>query len=284
VISGLHSPLSSRPGVSLRFQRGSPGEFNPIHGLPASDGAPSSLSKPGHRLSRYNISAGAFHCISWHAPWLGGRSDDEENMNFMRLHWFDIGLALAVITGGILLLVKPNPLSLLLWVSLISLFLHQFEEYRYPGYFPGMMNAVMFSSKEPDRYPHNTNTALVVNVFVGWLPYLLAAVFGARALWLAIATMLISLGNFVAHTFIFNIRGKTRYNPGMFTAVVLFLPIAATFGYLVIKGNLATPGDWIVGVVLGVALNFIGILKVIDWLKDRNTNYVFPKRSLLPSK
>ena len=205
-------------------------------------------------------------------------------MNFMRSHWFDMGLGLAAITGGILLLVRPNPLSLLLWVSLISLFLHQFEEYRYPGYFPGMMNTVMFSSKEPDRYPHNANTALIVNVFVGWLPYLLAAVFGARAIWLGIGTMLISLGNFVAHTFLFNIRGKTRYNPGMFTAVFLFLPIAATFGYLVIKGNLATPIDWIVGVILGVALNFIGILKVIDWLKDRNTKYVFPKRSLLPSK
>jgi hypothetical protein len=169
-------------------------------------------------------------------------------MNFMRLHWFDIGLGLALITGGILVQLKLNPLSLLLWVSLISLFLHQFEEYRYPGYFPGMMNTVMFSSKQPDRYPLNTNIA------------------------------------FIAHTFLFNIKGKTLYNPGMFTAIVLFLPIAAYFGYLLIKGNLATPIDWIVGVILGVALNFIGILKLIDWLKDENTRYIFPKRSLLPSK
>jgi hypothetical protein len=205
-------------------------------------------------------------------------------MDFMRLHWFDVGLGLALITGASLLLQRPGPLSLLLWASLIALFLHQFEEYRFPGYFPGMMNTVMFSSKEPDRYPHNTNTALIVNVFVGWLPYLLAAVFGARLLWLGIATMLISVGNVMAHTFLFNIRGKTLYNPGMVTALVLFLPIAAYFGYLVVQGNLATPIDWVVGVALGVALNFVGILKVIDWLKDENTRYIFPKRSLLPSK
>ena len=204
-------------------------------------------------------------------------------MNFIRLHWFDVGFALALITGGILLLLKLTPLSLLLWISLISLFFHQFEEYRYPGYFPGMMNSVMFASEQPDRYPLNTNIAFIINVCVGWLSYFLAAIFVERALWLGIATILVSLGNFIAHTFLFNIKGKTLYNPGMFTAIVLFLPIAAYFGYLLIKGNLATPIDWTVGVILGAALNFIGILKLISWLKDENTRYIWPQRSLLPS-
>ena len=204
-------------------------------------------------------------------------------MNFMRLHWFDLGFAFALVTGGILALNKLNPLSFLLWVSLISLFLHQLEEYRYPGYFPGMMNKVMFSSKQPDRYPLNTNTAFIINVFVGWLSYFLAALFGERALWLGIATILVSVGNFIAHSFLFNIKGKTFYNPGMLTAIILFLPIAMYFGYLLIQGNLATPVDWIVGIALGIVLNFIGILKLIDWLKDENTEYVFPKRFMLPS-
>jgi len=203
-------------------------------------------------------------------------------MNFMRLHWFDVGLGLAFLTGGIVLLNKLNPLSLLLWGSLVSLFLHQFEEYRYPGYFPGMMNTVLFSSKHPDRYPLNTNTALIVNVFVGWLAYLLAAVFGEKALWLAIATILVSLGNFSAHTFLFNIKGQTLYNPGMVTAIFLFAPIAVYFGYVLIQGNLASFLDWVVGILLGIAFNYFGILKLIDWLKDENTGYVFPKRFLLP--
>ena len=184
----------------------------------------------------------------------------------------------------VLFLVQLNPLSSLLWVSLISLFLHQSEEYRYPGYFPGMMNTVMFSSKQPDRYPLNTNTAFIINVFVGWSSYLLAAILGEKAIWLGIATILVSVGNFIAHTFLFNIKGKTIYNPGMFTAIIIFLPIAAYFGYLVIQGNLATPVDWIVGIFLGIVLNVIGILKLIDWLKDENTKYIFPKRFLLPSK
>ena len=202
----------------------------------------------------------------------------------MRLHWFDVGFALAFITSGIVFLSNLNPLSLLLWLSLISLFLHQFEEYRYPGYFPGMMNTVMFSSKQPDRYPLNTNTAFIINVFIGWLSYLLAALFGERALWLGIATILVSVGNFIAHTFLFNIKGKTFYNPGMFTAIVLFTPIATYFGFLLVQSNLATPADWIVGIILGIIFNVIGILKLIDWLKDENTEYIFPKRFLMPTR
>jgi hypothetical protein len=203
-------------------------------------------------------------------------------MNALIRHWFDIGLALALIVGAFLWFSDLSPLSFLLWVSLISLFLHQFEEYRFPGYFPGMVNSVMFSSTQPDRYPLNTHSAFIVNVLEGWLVYFLAAWFGEKALWLGIATILVSFGNFVAHTFLFNIRGKTLYNPGMLTADMLFLPIAAYFCFLVIQGNYATIMDWSVGILLGFVLNYVGILKVIDWLKDKNTQHVFPKRSALP--
>ena len=203
-------------------------------------------------------------------------------MGFLRNHWYDIGLVLALGVGLFLFITKLSGLSGLLWVSLVSLFLHQFEEYRYPGYFPGMINSVLFSSKQPDRFPLNSNTSLIVNVVIGWLFYFLAAVFAEQTLWLGIATILVSVGNFVGHTFLFNIKGKTVYNPGMLTAVTLFLPIALYFFYFVIQQGLVTPIDWVLGIMLGIALNYLGILKLIDWLKDENTPYIFPKRCLLP--
>ncbi len=75
-------------------------------------------------------------------------------MTFLRKHWFDIGLILAVITTLMLRLSKIdyNGLEFLVWLNVIALFLHQFEEYRYPGYFPGMLNSVIFKSRQPDRY------------------------------------------------------------------------------------------------------------------------------------
>ena len=204
-------------------------------------------------------------------------------MNFMRLHWFDIGIALALSLGIALCFTTQSALSLVLWLNLMALFIHQFEEYRYPGYFPGMVNFTLFASQQPDRYPLNTNTSLIVNVMLGWLSYLLAALLGERVIWLGIATMLVSAGNFVAHTFLFNFKGKTFYNPGMLTAVILFLPLVLYFFFLVVQGHVATTLDWGLGVGLGIALNYVGILKLIDWLKDEQTPYIFPKRCLPPA-
>jgi hypothetical protein len=204
-------------------------------------------------------------------------------MDFMRRHWFDLGVALAIAVSISLLFSTLSLLSLVLWLSLIALFVHQFEEYRYPGYFPGMINLVLFASKQPDRYPLNANTALVVNVLIGWLFYALAAVFGEKVIWFGIATILVSVGNVVAHTFLFNLKGKTFYNPGLVTADLLFLPIAVSFFVLIFQNHAATSLDWILGVGLGIALNYIGILKLIDWLKDEQTAYIFPQRCLPPA-
>lgn len=203
-------------------------------------------------------------------------------MQFLRYHWFDLGLALAVLAGGYVLIGRETGLALVLWLSLISLFIHQAEEYRYPGYFPGMVNTVLFASRQPDRYPLNANTALIINVIVGWLFYAAAAVLGGAALWLGIATILVSCGNIIAHTVLFNIKGKTKYNPGMLTALVLFLPIAVYFFFWVVRGRLASPLDWIAEIILGIVLNYVGIIKLIDWLKDTNTPYAFPARCLAP--
>ena len=205
-------------------------------------------------------------------------------LNFFRLHWFDIGFFFSVPIFLFIRFTNQSEITILLWLSLITLFFHQFEEYRYPGYFPGMMNVAMFSSQKPDRYPLNTNTAMIVNTTVGWLLYFLAAVFNQEFIWLAIATILVSLGNVLVHTIIFNIKGKTKYNPGMLTALILFLPLALFFLYLVIEKNFATIVDWTLGIILGIILNFVGVIKVIEWLKDENTPYVFPKRSLIPSQ
>lgn len=199
-------------------------------------------------------------------------------MKFFRSHWYDIGPGLAAIVIIGVLILRPRGLSLILWISLVSLFVHQFEEYRFPGTFPGMMNRAMFASSDPDRYPLNANTSLIVNVAVGWGSYLAAALFGQQVIWLAIAATLVSVGNVLAHTILFNIRGKSWYNAGMFTAIVLFVPIASIFFYTVIAERVATAVDWVVGLVLGAALNYFGVLKLIDLLKNRDTPYVFPQR------
>jgi hypothetical protein len=206
-------------------------------------------------------------------------------MNPLRKHWFDLGGLLALITAAYVAM-NYQTLStqqLILWLSLITLFIHQIEEYRYPGYFPGMVNAAMYKSDRPDRYPLNSQTSLIINVVMGWLAYFLAALFGSRFIWLGIGTILISLGNFIAHTFLFNIKGKSWYNPGMATGILLFLPIAIWYYRTIATDPGTHPADWLIGIPLGIVLNYLGIVKLIDWMANRNTVFIFENRQLRPS-
>jgi len=201
----------------------------------------------------------------------------------LKKHWFDLGapMAIAVLLFVLFGHTSLSPVQTILWLSFASLFLHQLEEYRYPGTFPGMINTAMFASDHPDRYPLNMRSAMLINMGLGWGAYLLAALLGEHALWLGIATVLISLGNVVAHTFLFNIKGRSWYNAGMATCWLFFVPIAFFFFRVLSREHLATAADWAIGIPLGILLN-MAVLKSIGWLKDPATTDAFPRRSLLP--
>ena len=205
-------------------------------------------------------------------------------MKFLRNHWYDLGAFFAFV---VLLFMynTHNDLSnfhLLMWLSLVSLFFHQLEEYRIVGTFPGMINKVVFKSEKPDRYPLNTNTAFLINVMEGWLLYFLAAVFAEKAMWLCIATLMISFGNIIAHTFLFNIKGKTFYNAGLVTCWLLFAPCIYFFFKITSDTNLISLQDYIIGITLGAIINIFGVLKLIQWLANKQSDYIFPQRNLLP--
>lgn len=204
-------------------------------------------------------------------------------MNILRKNWYDLGAFLAVIVS-IFVFTNHNNLTnyqILMWLSLVSLFLHQLEEYRIVGTFPGMINSALFKSKMPDRFPLNTNTSFYVNVFVGWASYFLAAILAERAIWLGITTILVSIGNIIAHTALFNIKGKTLYNAGMATSLLLFVPCVYFFFSIIHTNHLATTTDYFIGIILGILMNVVGVLKLIDWMADENTTYIFPDRNLL---
>lgn len=205
-------------------------------------------------------------------------------MNFLRRHWYDVGgfLSIVVLAHVLIHQDKLTNYQLILWSNLIALFLHQLEEYRIAGTFPGMINTVLFHSTKPDRYPLNTNTALFVNVVVGWTIYFFAAFFAEKAIWLGIAAILVSIGNTIAHTIVFNIKGKSVYNAGIITSCLLFIPCSYFFFRVIQTEHLATGRDYWIGIPLGIIINVFGVLKTIDWMADRDTKYVFDKRNLLP--
>ena len=204
-------------------------------------------------------------------------------MNFLRNHWYDLGGVLSIVTSAYIFINHHNltDYQVIVWVSLITLFIHQLEEYRIAGTFPGMLNTVLFKSTMPDRYPLNTNTAFYVNVFVGWTFYILAALLAENAIWVGIATMMVSLGNTIAHTTLFNIKGKTLYNAGLLTTWLLFMPCIYLFFTIINREHLATITDYLIGIPLGIVINVVGILKLIGWMANKDTTYIFDDRNLL---
>jgi hypothetical protein len=135
---------------------------------------------------------------------------------------------------------------------------------------------VLFRSDRPDRYPLDAGSALTVNVFFAWPLYLLAAVLADRAVWLGIAVMAVSSANFLAHTLLFNIRGRSLYNPGMATALLLFGPLAALYYHSVT--GLATPADWMAGLGLGALLGCLGVYGVALKMKRGSAGSPLPSR------
>lgn len=136
-----------------------------------------------------------------------------------------------------------------------------------------MINTALYKSKMTDLYSLNSNTSLCINVVVGWSFYLLTALFSEKAIWLGVATMLISLGNIIAHTFLFNFKGKTFYNAGMATSWLLFASCIYFFIKIIYENNLATNKELFIGILLGIILNVFDVLKPIVWLADKNNLY-----------
>lgn len=206
-------------------------------------------------------------------------------MKFAERHWFDVGGVLGIVlaawlTIGAVTGSGPSSITLILWLSLLSLFAHQVEEWRWPGWFPGMLNVVLFRSDDPWRFPLNVRSGLAVNVAVGWVSYALAALIGESALWLGLATMLVSIGNCVLHLLVIPIRGRMPYNPGMVTSLLLFLPISIWF--VVVAWPKMSWIDIAVGIVLGVVLNVVGVIGLIRILEDPRAP-AFEPRQVLPA-
>ena len=201
-------------------------------------------------------------------------------MQFLRLHWFDLGGVLAAGAAVWLALIWGDIgwYDRLCWLSLISLCLHQLEEYRIVGTFPGMLNGRVFRSDLPDRYPLNTNTSFIVNVVIGWTFFIAAIAAGTHAVWLGIATMCVNFANGIAHLIVFNVRGRTLYNSGMATGTLLHLPLAVFFVIVLLRENLASTTDWCVGLILGAAICYGALIRLLLALADRDTTWVFPAR------
>ena len=128
-------------------------------------------------------------------------------MNFVRRHWYDIGVGLALIALTWQVFARFEGLRLILLLNLVVLFLHQYEEYHWPGGFPWIFNEVVKRGSDgpADRYLLNQNNVAFINI-IAW-PFYLAPVLFPDAIWLGLGQVLFGLvGQVIFHGIVANLK------------------------------------------------------------------------------
>jgi len=197
-------------------------------------------------------------------------------MRWYRNNWYWVGpvFSLAALVYLVVQWSDLSSLGRLLLANFALLPLHEFEEYGWPGGEPAIMNKVIQPSSEPDRYPLNQLSALVVNVFAAY-PFLLVPVFFPGAIWLGFGAVVFWFGQFAIHGILTNVKLKTIYNPGLLTTVV-GVAFLVYFMVHVISNNLASAWDWIGGILLMIGFAVVFLVKMTyTWLADKNSKCPF---------
>ena len=200
-----------------------------------------------------------------------------------RDNWFKVGAVLAMVVAGILALShrrlsRPRLFSALNFAVLL---VHQFEEYGVPGYFPGHFNAGILKSEKPDRYPLNTNSALIINTAIAYPFYLLPVLFPKRR-WLGLAPVIFGFAQAVGHGIVFPRLAKSRYSPGFLASIFLHVPIGANYLREAVSERPLERGELAKAAPYMVAFAVLGIAVPLRLMKDEESPHRFTQQQVGP--
>ncbi len=200
-------------------------------------------------------------------------------MHFLRNHWYQFGLLFFIGLNFFLLLSEyrqMTTLQVLLCASLMTLPLHQYEEYALPGGGPVVINRIFYGEKNLyDRYPGNWNSIMIVNLSA-YVVYILALLF-PKVIWLGTATMFFNLFQVLGHGIEMNIKMRTWYNPGMASAVLLMLPISCAYLYQIVTLQLISELIWLLSCVTFIAILLLTVVLPVQLCKDKQSKYIIPQ-------
>lgn len=200
-----------------------------------------------------------------------------------RKNWPRVGALLGMgIAGATALnskrLSRPQTFSALNFAALTA---HQYEEYEDPGYFPGQFNGGVLHSDEPDRYPLNTNTALIVNVPLAYTFYALPIGFPKGRV-LGIAPVLFGFLQAAGHGTIFPKLAGDRYSPGFIASLLLHVPIGITYLRALNAEEPIKRSDLTKAMAYNFAFAISSIAGPNVLLKNKNSPYRFTAKQMGP--
>ena len=200
-----------------------------------------------------------------------------------RAQWPRIGAAIAVLVGGATAVARRrlSEPQLLSAANLVALMAHQYEEYVYPGYFPGQFNRCLFKSDSPRNYPLNQQTAMVINTCLAY-PFYVAPVLVPRTRRLGLAPVLVGWTQIVLHGIVLPRKAGAAYGPGIATALLLHLPIGIGYLRAVGREGRISRADWAFGVAGAIGSAVFGVAVPNMLMKDRDSPYAFTADQMGP--
>lgn len=155
-------------------------------------------------------------------------------------------------------------------LTLLAYLAHQIEEHLWPGGFRTFANTVMFRTGE-DEFPVSRGGVAFVNITFVWLPLGLATLYPATLFALGMAFVGLTFINALTHI------GATarvrRYNPGLVTSLVLFLPLTSLIFAAGLGAGTLSSGTLALSLVAGVLLHVpVMALFVVPFLRRRATS------------
>lgn len=205
-------------------------------------------------------------------------------MPFMRRHWYNVSLGIALMLAIVLFSARDalSTLQLLSLANLAVIFLHFFEEFGFPGGFGKLANTLLTTdSPAIDRYPLNQTAVWVGNWSFALLFYV-PPIFFPSLIWLGLMPMLFgAIGQGLAHGVLNNVvlkRAGLRwgYNSGLATTILGHWPLAIAYGSVVSSQSLASGWDWLIGIAYAV-FAYVVIFRsaIMGSLANRNSRHPF---------
>jgi hypothetical protein len=189
---------------------------------------------------------------------------------YIAANWQKALPVLAIVTAALwIALFRNDPASeqAIFAALLVIYMLHQTEEHLWPGGFRQFTNAHVFESGRDD-WPVDAGGVALVNIGYVWLPVVAAALFPQALRWVGLAWIGLTLINAITHI-VTSIRFR-GYNPGLVTAIVLFVPF--TVWALLHEAGRGLLSDADIGliVLLGLLLHIpVAALFVVPYLRKR---------------
>ena len=201
-----------------------------------------------------------------------------------RNNWPRVGAVLGMAVGGATALAargKVTNLRALSAVNWIALLVHQYEEYKDPGYFPGQFNRGIFKSDQPRNFPLNTHTAMCINTAIAYPVYALPVLF-PKVKWLGIGPVVFGMSQAVGHGVILPAISRSKYSPGFLASIFLHVPIGLAYlTALKARGGISR-SDWRKSVAYTIAFAVLGVATPNIIARDKHSPYAFTEKQMGP--